>query len=150
MLTLIRGVPGSGKSTLAKELCLLSYENDDIGAHLEADMYHVNASGKYDWRAENIKASHEWCLTTAKVLMNNRIPVIVSNTFTRLWEMQAYIDHANEIGIPVEVHRCQGNFSNVHNVPDDVVTKMVERMEDYPGEIMVPVFDQVRATRGVM
>lgn len=142
MLILIRGIPGSGKTTLAKELLMQGDESSPI-VHLEADMYHTDHNGKYSWSPEKTKSAHEWCQTTAKILLNAGYTVIVSNTFTRLWEMQPYIDIATEANKKFEVHRCQGKFHNVHNVPEDVVVKMMERMEDYSGEIVVPVREEV-------
>lgn len=51
-LYLLRGIPGAGKSTLAKSLG---------GKHVEADMFHINKEGVYDWRPEHVKKAHEWC-----------------------------------------------------------------------------------------
>lgn len=142
MLILIRGIPGSGKTTLAKELLM---QGDDLFpvVHLETDMYFTDLNGKYSWSPDQVKAAHEWCQTTAKILLNVGYTVIVSNTFSRLWEMQSYIDAATRANKPFEVHRCQGKFHNIHRVPEDVVAKMTERMEDYSGEIYVPVREEV-------
>ena len=63
--------------------------------------------------------------------------VYVSNTFTRVWEMQKYIDLANHHNAELVVYRCTGNFDNVHGVPSDKVQQMKERFEDCDGEIYV-------------
>jgi hypothetical protein len=52
ILYLIRGIPGSGKSSLAKSLG---------GKHVEADMYHLDENGNYNWKPVDVKKAHEWC-----------------------------------------------------------------------------------------
>ena len=47
-MVLIRGLPGSGKSTCARE----DY------AHIEADMYFMDAEGNYKY---NPSKAHAWC-----------------------------------------------------------------------------------------
>lgn len=133
MLTLIRGLPGSGKSSYAKSIVLGASQ---ITAHLEADMYHM-VRGVYQFDPNNVKAAHEWCFNATKVLLNSGVQVVVSNTFTMLWEMQRYLDLAQELGTWCVVYRCTGKYGNVHDVPADVLAKMAERFESYPGEWIV-------------
>ena len=52
ILYLIRGISGAGKSSLAKSLG---------GKHIEADMYHLDKNGNYDWEPEKVKEAHAWC-----------------------------------------------------------------------------------------
>jgi hypothetical protein len=59
--------------------------------------------------------------------------VVVSNTFTRLWEMEAYM----AMGHPYAVVQCTGDYDNVHGVPEDAIAHMRERWEDYPNGILV-------------
>lgn len=127
ILVLVRGLPGSGKSTYAKTYPFL---------HYEADMYHM-VKGEYKFVGENVKAAHEWCFTSTKVALNNGASVVVSNTFTRLFEMQKYIDLANDLSVQLLVYKCNGQHGSVHNVPEDVLKSMAARWEDYPGELNV-------------
>lgn len=133
-LVIVRAPSGFGKTTWAKEF--VNYEIVNY-THLEADMFHVNDVGEYVWKPENLKAAHKWCFDTTKILLRNGQNVIVSNTFTRISEFSEYITWAKQNGHEVIVNRLYKNYGNVHNVPEDRVQAMIDRMEDYPGEIDV-------------
>lgn len=125
-LFLLRGLPGAGKSTLAKILV-----GDKDYCHKEADMYHVNRFGEYKWKPENAKAAHEWCQSEVEFLMKYEHNVVVSNTFTQEWEMQAYYDLAKKYGYKVNsiiVENRHGGV-NEHNVPQETLDKMRQRFE---------------------
>lgn len=119
-IILIRGLPGSGKSTLARDLVIAG--KADI--HLEADMFFINDEGKYVYDGEKIKWAHEWCQSTARILHRNGQRVVVSNTFTRISEMQPYLDVLINSKLysqaPYIIH-CISNFGNVHNVPTEYI-----------------------------
>lgn len=132
MLYLIRGIPGSGKSSYASTLILT--EQADV--HLEADMYHMK-KGVYQFDTNAIYDAHAWCRQTTNIFLNNKLNVVVSNTFTRKKELQPYLDMAKELDIQALVCRCTGNYKNIHNVPADVMIKMKSRFEDIEGEIYV-------------
>lgn len=117
-LFLIRGVPGSGKTTYAETL--------ELPDHYEADMWFED-NGGYD--PSKIKLAHEWCQKQAIAAMQAGRDVVVSNTFTRLWEMQPYKDAARSLGIAVIEKVMTGEWRNVHGVPDDKVRQMRERFE---------------------
>lgn len=122
-LVLIRGLPGSGKSTVAKALHEAGFE------WFEADSYHLNDEGDYCYDPANVKAAHEWCQSeTFKALANGK-RVVVSNTFTRRFEMEPYFEMAKTLGIEPNVLEATGNWPNVHGVPADVVEKMRQRWE---------------------
>lgn len=123
-LILIRGLPGSGKSTLARQL---------TGSfHLEADQYFVNSQGEYKFNPAKLKEAHENCFKNAEYYLGGGYSVVVANTFSRIWEMQPYIDLAHHLGIPLQVIECQGNFGSIHNVPEETIQRMKERWETYP------------------
>lgn len=117
-LVLIRGLPGSGKSTMAKAFHKAGFE------WLEADTYHLNDKGEYCYDKANVKAAHEWCQReTFKALANGK-SVVVSNTFTRRFEMEPYFEMAKNFGIEPNVLEATGSWQNVHGVPAEVIEKM--------------------------
>jgi predicted kinase len=122
-LVLIRGVPGSGKTTLARD----EYVKNGF-AHFEADMFFETVNG-YKFDKDLISEAHKWCQWSAKAALYQGRNVVVSNTFTRAWEMEPYFDMAVTFGIEPEVIICDGAFQNVHGVPDSVVAQMRERFE---------------------
>lgn len=127
-LILIRGLPGSGKSTYAKKLL----KKDML--HYEADTYHIYKDGVYRFKVEKAASAHGWCLDMATTGIEEGHSVIVSNTFTTHREMEPYLDMAKDYKVKVEVIHCAGKFKSVHGVPEDVMSRMEERWEPYPGE----------------
>lgn len=121
-LVLIRGVPGSGKSTLAKQM--KGYQ------HFEADMFFTDESGVYKYDASRIKQAHEWCQNMTDAALQIGSDVVVSNTFTRRFEIQPYIDMANRYGADLKIITATGNYKNVHGVPDEIIQKMRDRWEE--------------------
>lgn len=120
-LILIRGLPGSGKSTIAKQLA--GFE------HYEADMFHMK-NGEYCFQSDKVKDAHNWCKQeTFNALVCGK-NVVVSNTFTRYWEMQDYFEMAKTFGIKPLVIVANGDFENVHNVPKEVIEAMRNRWEN--------------------
>jgi predicted kinase len=126
-LILVRGLPGSGKSTYAQGCGTV---------HLEADMFFMR-DGSYNFDPNTISNAHSWCLSTAKKCMDAGMDVVVSNTFTQLWEMQKYIDYAEEVGHTLHVISCMGEYGNVHSVPAETLKKMKDRWELYEGEEVI-------------
>lgn len=125
-IILVRGLPGSGKSTIARAL----YLSDANMRHLEADMYHMK-DGYYVFDASKIKEAHKWCQDSTEEALMEGDSVVVSNTFTQLWEMQPYIDMAKEYGASLQVIECKADFGSVHNVPTDAIERMRDRWDDY-------------------
>jgi len=118
-VVLIRGVPGSGKTTKART----EYADYQL---VEADMF-FERDGHYKYDPNKIKDAHKWCQDTAEQWLEMGYDVVVANTFTRVWEMQPYLD----MGYPVTVIEATGNYANVHGVPQEVVNRMRERFEAY-------------------
>ena len=133
MLILVRGVPGSGKSTYARTLV------DWYNYAIEADHYFVRIDGVYDFNPKLLKNAHDWCYNEVIEALQDdpEFTVCVANTFTRVWEMQKYVDYAKTNGVPFKVVRCTGQYQNIHGVPDKKVQEMLERFEDYEGEEFV-------------
>lgn len=123
-LALIRGLPGSGKSTLAKAL-----QESLKALHFEADMFFIDSiTGEYKFDGMKIGDAHEWCHTATRTMLEAGCNVIVSNTFTKLSEMNSYFEIAKDLGLALpNVILCQGIFGSVHGVPDQVMINMRKR-----------------------
>lgn len=120
-LILVRGLPGSGKSTFARELSGAGYK------HLEADQYFVDdITGEYVFFPASVKYAHKWCQYATRELLRDGFNVVVSNTFTQLWEMEPYFKLGAE---RVTIVECTGHYGNVHGVPGEAVVKMRARWE---------------------
>lgn len=119
---LLRGLPGAGKSTLAKSLG---------GEHYEADMYFMQ-DGEYKFDSAKLKYAHEWCRSQVEHEMEDATPtIVVSNTFTQEWEMEAYYKLAEHYGYTVfslVVENRHGGI-NEHGVPDETLEKMENRFQ---------------------
>lgn len=134
-LILIRGIPGAGKTTHAQKL----FDADKIFVWTETDDYWIRPDRHYDFNVHRIKEAHTWCLHNTRGWMerSNNMDIAVANTFTQLWEMQKFIDLAEELEYDLEVHRLDGGFENTHSVPEETIKKMTDRFEDYEGEILI-------------
>lgn len=132
VLILLRGVPGAGKSTFANHMW-------SSGVIFEADKFFHGPDGEYKFDGSKLKDAHEWCRRSVEVAMQENHAtlgqhypeIIVSNTFTREWEMSAYFELAkkydyNVVSLIVE-NRHGGK--NVHGVPDEKVQEMRDRFE---------------------
>lgn len=128
MLILVRGIPGSGKTTFARELC----DKNTTLTHLETDMYWENEGIPFN--PKYLKEAHEWCQDHARETLRIGMPVVVSNTFTQLWEMKPYLDMVDGDAV---VYRMTGDYGSVHGVPQKTIDRMRSRFEDYEGEIYV-------------
>lgn len=124
-LYIIRGVPGSGKTTLAKEM----NDHGIVDVFFEADMFMVDNFGNYKFDKSKLSFCHDQCQWSVNDALEASHNVAVSNTFTRKWEMQPYIDMAKKNGASYTIIVCQGNYGNVHGVPDDRVKVMRGRFE---------------------
>ena len=123
-LILIRGLPGSGKSTLAKHLA------DTCGYfHVEADMWFTK-DGKYQFIPGEIGLAHDWCQKQAALKLEMGLNVVVSNTFTALWEIEPYRDMALQLKIPFWIIECTANYGSVHNLPDEAMARMKQRWQE--------------------
>ena len=120
-LILLRGLPGSGKSTLAKRIC---------DQHVEADEFFV-VNGKYQFDSTKLRQAHEWCQNTAEEWMKIGYNLVVSNTFTQEWEMEAYYKLAEQYGYRVHSLVVENRHMGVnqHGVPADKLEQMKNRFE---------------------
>lgn len=93
-------------------------------------MMFVGADGVYRYDREKLPEAHQMCQEITEVALMTGTSVVVSNTFTRKWEMQYYYDIAEKCGAKVREITCKGKYQNVHNVPEAVVENMKKRWED--------------------
>lgn len=128
---LVRGLPGSGKSTLARTLFGRS------GHHIEADDFFLR-NGVYRFDPQFLDMAHDACYGGFLLHAGRGKSVAVANTFTRISEMQRYIDACRRLGITYEIVEPTTPWAKdpdqcfarcVHNVPLAIIRRMVDRWE---------------------
>ena len=120
-LYIIRGLPGSGKSTFAKKLL----QGGKVQQHLEAAEFMTDENGNYKFDPTILQKCHQQCQMWVKYYLDLGQSVVVSNTFSRKWEILAY----TRMGKEFEVIEMKGNYQNVHNVPQFIIDNMKNRWE---------------------
>jgi predicted kinase len=131
-LTLICGPSGIGKSTLAEALV------DKLGGiWREADTYFINDDMQYVFNHADLPKAHQWCQDECREWMLAGCEnIVISNTFTTMWERKPYIDLAREHGyevviikaFPVDLKAERLAQLSTHDVPVNVVQNQMNRM----------------------
>lgn len=126
-LYIIRGASGSGKTTYAQWL----QDEGRIYDYHEADRYFQNPflGTPYKFDPSKLKDAHAWCQKCVENDMKLYRHVAVSNTFTKLWEMEHYIKLAKKYGYDIIVKHMTGEYQNVHGVPSEKVQSMRDGYE---------------------
>lgn len=83
-VVLIRGLPGCGKSTYAKA----TYPTY---TYCDADEYFTDEDGLYKFNECALRDAHLFCLEKVEDSLQNRINVVVANTFSTFNEIQPYL-----------------------------------------------------------
>ena len=122
---LVYGVPGSGKSTYVEKELKTKYKDLQ---HFEADMFFYNKNGVYQFNPKKLGLAHKWCQTKFIEAMKNGFPVCVSNTSLTPKEREVYFTKATAHDYEIHVHYCNGEFQNVHGVPEEKVEKMKNKL----------------------
>lgn len=142
-LIILRGPSGTGKTTIATHLAIEDVDWETTIAH-EADQFFMGpASHIYKFDVNMLGAAHRFCqLAVEREMFHCEETVIVSNTSTRLKEMQPYLDLAAKYGYEVEIVRTPGPWDpdvlftrNTHGVPLDTLRKQIQRYAAHPDEI---------------
>ena len=124
-LILLRGVSGGGKSTLA-EIISPKY-------NVAADDFFVGDDGVYRFNPRMLSNAHDWCKKTTEYWMNSWVPkIVVHNTFSAEWEMEAYFNLASEYGYMIHTMVVENRHQSkdVHGVPEHAKEKMANNIMD--------------------
>ena len=129
-LILVRGLPGAGKTTYAKS----AFPNH---FYCDADSYFLN-NGIYNFDLKRIGKAHEFCRNLAKVQLADNKSIVIANTFTTIREIDDYISEIKpNADVIIRVIHVIGNFPNIHDVPDNKITLMRARWQNYDSEEIV-------------
>jgi hypothetical protein len=93
--------------------------------HIEADMF-FEVDGKYVYDVSRIREAHDWCKRMTREALSRGDNVIVSNTFTRLLEMEPYYEMGAH---QVRVIEADGCWESLHGVPPEMLERMAARWE---------------------
>lgn len=132
-LVIFRGLPGSGKTTAARGYL----ESGDFSEICAADDFFLTEDGRYLFRPDRLKEAHSSCQQKTRQALTEGKSVGVHNTFTTRWEMQVYIEMAEQLGAVLSVidifdGGCDNEellARNEHNVPHDAIERMRSRYE---------------------
>jgi len=129
-LYIIRGLPGSGKSTYA-------LKHLPTAMHFEADRFFINEQFEYKFNAKLINVAHQWCFSNVIRALRNGRDAVVSNTFTKMWELEKYLTLKEnyDIDVDIKIIEIKTQFENVHGVSADKLEKMRNRWEEIPEEL---------------
>lgn len=141
-LIIVRGLPGSGKSTFAKTLM------DTVV--IESDMWwYRNPELEYQFDMELLNRAHRWCLQTAEAFLARGDCVAVANTNLTFKDAKGYIAFAKALNCPITVYSMDSHYGSIHNVPDEVMERMRNRMESHETFMEKAIAYQPDGTEGI-
>ena len=114
-LILVRGHSGSGKSTFAASFVPFGYK------HFENDSFFVGEDGVYTFDFAFHQVAKDECVKKAVQALRDGESVVVSNTFTKVVEMDSLFSFAKDLGIAIRIFELENDFANTHNVREAVI-----------------------------
>eukprot|EP00981_Chlorochromonas_danica_P015728 scaffold14367_cov250-Ochromonas_danica.AAC.24 len=98
VLLILRGLPGTGKSSLGKKIA-----EAFNGVQFESDK-NFTIAGDYHFDPTLCGLSHELTQAEARQAMAHHLPlVVISNTATRHWEYQVYVEAGRQFGYTIVI-----------------------------------------------
>lgn len=127
VIYIIRGLPGSGKSSLGKKLSNVVRAADDF----------FMVDGEYMFDPKLLGQAHAACFNNVENDLKTTGTAVVANTFTMRWEMEPYLQLAdNEDARVVVIDTFDAGKSdeelarlNEHGVPAKSIAAMRARYE---------------------
>lgn len=130
MLILLRGLPGSGKTTFARTF-------KDALVFAADDFFYRRGEGEYAFDPTLLGEAHLACQRETRGALEAGAVVVVTNTFSQRWELEAYFKIAAEVGARVAVADLfDGGLTDealvqrgLHGVPQETIAAMRSRWE---------------------
>lgn len=125
----VRGPSGVGKSTLGREIA-----KKWNMVQVEVDQYFMK-DGQYKFSVYRLAAAHEWAREQVRKAVKAGKSVVVSNTSTRIGEVDQYlegIDGADVVVIDLHPTGKRAKYKNVHGTPAEKVDAQRERFAKFP------------------
>lgn len=115
IVIIMRGAQGAGKSTYVEKQL-------PPAKVCSADHFYLDDDGNYNWSPDKVTEAHEQCKASfVRAIKNNEPLIIVDNTNIKIEKYSFYVEKAKEAGYQVFQLVMDGDFKNVHNVPQAVV-----------------------------
>lgn len=128
---IVRGAPGAGKSTFAR---MLQHRLSNGALIFETDNFFVDRRNHRDYHFDPklLGLAHSW--NQGEVICACRdfpdVPVIVANTFKSVKkEIFPYLKIADMFKRPVYIFTLMTAHDNEHGVPEDIVKRYRDNME---------------------
>jgi hypothetical protein len=128
----LRGPTGCGKTTSALQL-KRDYEAAGMTvAHLEADQFFVR-NGVYEFNPERLEDAHKDCFARFQKALDDKVNIIIlSNTSTRIWEFEKYVQLAAANSYPISIVNHTTYYGNDKGIGEETVRAMFSRFEYVP------------------
>ncbi len=126
-LTLIRGLPDSEKNDLG-----IAVSSESV-RHLMTDQYFEGPNG-FVFRPRELHRAHDLTQELCRKSLQEGYDVVVTNTFTQVWEIAPYARIARDLGVELQVLVATKPGRNIREIPERTLKSMRERWEHYPGE----------------
>jgi predicted kinase len=127
---ILQGAPGSGKSKMAEALMRQTAAEDFFPAIICSTDRFFMVNDKYMFDRTKLAEYHGLNQDKAKYYLENGYSVIIDNTNIKKIHVEPYVKIAKETKAQIQIIRCYGKFQNLHGVPEEIVQRMRNEMED--------------------